>query len=427
MQSDTLRQTDDPIFDKLEHGAVPACGLHQGLRFGSAFQPIYSLSHGRVVGHEALLRATDAAGRAVAPPQVFDTGGNFAELLERDRLARLVHIANYFGSDAPNDQWLFLNVHPDVAAYGARDARGPFLRRVQRRFNVPSQLIVIEITEESVRDDDEFGAAISALREAGCLIAIDDFGAGQSNFDRVWRWRPEIVKLDRSLVMRAASDLMARRIVVQMVSLLHECGTLVLMEGIETELEAFVALEADADLVQGYYFGRPQAQRVTCGSAPAVLEDAWVNFTHKGRGERSRQRERIAPYLNAIGYASVLASAGRTMDEACRAFLSLPAAEACYLLDADGRQIGTNQWASETTAARSRPPKPFEDARGACWSRRPYFRRAVEAVGKVQTTRPYRTLNGGALCITVSIAFHFTNAEGRRELRVVGGDLRWQD
>jgi len=426
MQPEILLPTDDPIFDQLEAGSSPVCALHQGLRFGSAFQPIYSLSHGRVVGHEALLRATDLDGQPVPPPQVFNTGGNFGELLQRDRLARLVHMANYFGDDAPADQWLFLNVHPDVAAFGARDERGPFLRRLQQRYNVPSQLIVIEITEETVPDDNAFGAAIGALREAGCLIAIDDFGAGHSNFDRVWRWRPEIVKLDRSLVMRAASDLMARRIVVQMVSLLHECGTLVLMEGIETEQEAFVALEADADLVQGYYFGRPQAQRVS-GAAPSVLNDAWANYTHKGHGERTRQRERIAPYLNAIGYASVLASAGRSMQEACSAFLALPAAEVCYLLDADGRQIGTNQWASDAIAKRSRPPRPFEDARGACWSRRPYFRRAVDAVGKVQTTRPYRTLNGGALCITVSIAFHFTNAEGRRELRVVGGDLRWQD
>ena len=41
------------------------------------------------------------------------------------------------------------------------------------------------------------------------------------------------------------------------VTLLHEAGKLVLVEGIETEHEAQIALSCEADFVQGYYFGRP--------------------------------------------------------------------------------------------------------------------------------------------------------------------------
>ncbi len=40
----------------------------------------------------------------------------------------------------------------------------------------------------------------------GCLLAIDDFGAGHSNFERVWNLKPDIVKLDRTLLVRALSS-----------------------------------------------------------------------------------------------------------------------------------------------------------------------------------------------------------------------------
>ena len=46
----------------------------------------------------------------------------------------------------------------------------------------------------------------------GCLIAIDDFGAGHSNFERIWDLEPDSVKLDRSLVSRAANSSKAKRI-----------------------------------------------------------------------------------------------------------------------------------------------------------------------------------------------------------------------
>jgi hypothetical protein len=63
---------------------------------------------------------------------------------------------------------------------------------------------------------------------------------------------------------------------------------------------------------------------------------------------------------------------------------------------------------------------PLVRAGDARWSRRPYFRRATEAVGEIQVTRPYLSLYGARLCVTVSVAFWI---DGR--LRVVCGDLDW--
>lgn len=192
-----------------------------GLRLDSHFQPIYSLSHARVVGHEALLRAADGDGRPVPPPQVFDACRDEQDLARCDSLSRLVHLANYRRC-GDEDQWLFLNVHPATFQRLALSDGGDYLRAVSRRFGMPGHRLVLEVLETASADGPAFAEAMALAREHGCLIAIDDFGAGHSNFDRVWRLQPDVVKLDRSLTMRAAQDARAGRVVAQMASLLHE-------------------------------------------------------------------------------------------------------------------------------------------------------------------------------------------------------------
>jgi len=92
----------------------------------------------------------------------------------------------------------------------------------------------------------------------------------------------------------------------------------------------------------------------------------------------------------------------------------------CYLLGGDGRQISDNLWAPQRRHADPPAFAPMRETQGAHWARRPYYRRAMESVGTVQVTRPYRTLHGAHLCVTVSVAFQ--HGDG---LRVVCGDVAW--
>lgn len=394
------------------------------LTLSSHFQPIYSLSHSRVVGHEALLRAHDEQGRPVPPPEVFARCATPQDLGWCDSLSRLIHLAN-FAPVAPPAQWLFLNVHPDSSQLLFRPEGQSYVREVLANVGLPAESIVLEILESSVEDVAQLEDAISTVRANGCLIAIDDFGAGHSNFDRVWRLKPDIVKLDRSLVARAARDVRSRRVVAQMVALLHECGAMVLLEGVETMDEAMLAMEADADMVQGYFFTRPQADLVAPGHCPDNLGVLHANFQGMRVAQQLGRQQLLAPYRNAIGHAGVSLAVGRSLQEASISFMDLPATELCYVLDAQGCQIGDPVWSQRPTGSRQ-AYLPMSDSDGACWARRPYFRRAVEAPGKVQVTRPYRTLNGQHTCVTVSYAFHRETSAGKA-LCVVCGDLIWDE
>ncbi len=393
-------------------------GKFAGLTIRSHFQPIFSVAHSRTVGFEGLMRPSDQNGHPVGPLDALAMGRNFPHVLTLDRLASSVHMHNFLQLKA--DGWLFLNMNTEVFLESVRD--GHFLGELLRESGFPPHRVVIEILEQGMLDELRLGEAVQFFRKQGFLIALDDFGAGHSNFDRVWNLQPDIVKLDRSMTTQAGSSLRIRRMMPVMVSLLHEAGSLVLMEGIETEGEALMAMDADADFVQGYYFGAPAESLPAEDASRKLFDRLWIDFREVTLPEVSFHRREVGPYINAIGYAASLLESGIPLTHAASGFLDLPGAERCYLLDKEGRQIGENMVNTRNLAAADQRYSPLANAHGANWSRRFYFRRALEHPGKVQITRPYLSIAGANQCITVSIG-SLVNGE----MRVLCGDVSWRD
>ncbi|HUO44964.1 MAG TPA: EAL domain-containing protein [Burkholderiales bacterium] len=388
------------------------------LRLYSHFQPIFSLAHQRAIGFEALVRATNGNGRQCTPPEIFATAREESQTVLLDRLCRAVHLNNFMRHKIESS-WLFLNINPKVIIEGRQF--GSFFREQLERVKIAPQQIVVEILESALPDQGLLEEAVNYYRDLGCLIAIDDFGAGESNFDRIWRLRPDIVKLDKSILTQARLNRNIRSIMPGMVSLLHETGSLVVMEGVESELEAMIAMDSDADFVQGFYFGVPHPTPVKTGEHPPEFGKLFDQFKNLNNTDRTSYHADIAPYINGLGYSSVLLASGQPLEVACNSFLELPRAQFCFLLDADGRQIGNNVYAPHVNLGSADPRyAPLSDARGANWSRRHYFRRAISKPEKVHVTRPYLSVTRATPCLTTSIAFKLNG-----ELRVLCGDLGW--
>jgi EAL domain-containing protein (putative c-di-GMP-specific phosphodiesterase class I) len=392
------------------------------VKLRSAFQPIFSLSHQRIVGHEALIRATDPHGNPIAPKALFESCRSVEALRFLDDNCLKLH-THGFAKGASPAQWLFLNV--DASLFTAPNHAPPaeVMRRVAERAGLSPTQIVIEILEDAVPEGTEFEAEIRALRDAGFLIALDDFGAGHSNFDRVFRLRPHVVKLDRSVILRATQDDTVRRVTAQMISLLHECGALVLVEGVETSDEAYIALDADADFVQGFHFARPAPKPLKQAGYSQAMQDVWEICETRADVDMRGYRERVRPYAEALMHAAQQLEAGREAIDACYAFLSLDDADVCYVLDARGLQVGENLFRepADHVADIHDPFAPLQDTTGACWSRRPYFRRAVAAPGVLQVTRPYLTMQSMRMCVTLSLSFE--TPEG---MLILCGDMVWR-
>ena len=375
-------------------------GSTREFHLSSEFQPIFSLAHRRAVGYEGLIRATDSLGRTYAPGELLSQAPAGVARMHLDRQCRRIHIRNFQRLGDPNS-WLFLNVDPYVAARGK--GSGPFAQLLEE-FRLPAHRIAVELVETPFEDEKRLAAAFEHYRTLGCLTVIDDFGAGYSNFDRIWRLRPDIVKIDREMTRRSAVEPLARRMFSGIVSVLHEAGALVCIEGIETEAEARCATDANADLMQGNYFARPAARAVPEGLCDDLFERLFAGFRSESAEFHERRSVRLEPYIAAMADAVLALSSGADRLRAVRAMLDLACTERCYLVAADGSQIGASAEARQKLTSRDRRLKPVRPVTGTNWQTKPFFRRAIEEPGKVQITRPYLSPAGPKLCVTLSYA-----------------------
>ena len=224
-------------------------------RFGRAletlatvYQPIVRWSDRSVFAHEALVRnqeptlgAPDALfGAAEKLGRVFDVGRvvrrSVAETVERTGAA-----------------CVFVNLHPlDLEDEDLLHAESPLSRVASK--------VVLEITERaSLAEIADLGARLTSLRAMGYRLAVDDLGAGYAGLAWLAQLKPDVVKLDMSLVRAIDTEPTKQKLVHSMVSLCQELGILLVAEGVETDPERHALLEAGLDLMQGYFFAKPGA------------------------------------------------------------------------------------------------------------------------------------------------------------------------
>jgi EAL domain-containing protein (putative c-di-GMP-specific phosphodiesterase class I) len=210
------------------------------------FQPIIDLARGVVVGHEALSRFRGPP--SAAPDRWFAVA---ADHEVADRLeAKVIRAALRSLDVLPPDTFLTVNVDPNLLTTREVEAALAERTRLDR--------LVLEITEHApVRDYPSVLAALETYRRAGALVAVDDAGAGYAGLHHVPTVRPELVKLDRSLIVDVDQDPAKRALVEMIGEFAGRVDAWILAEGVERvgELEELVRL--GVALAQGYLFGRP--------------------------------------------------------------------------------------------------------------------------------------------------------------------------
>src|SRR5688572_28703836 len=329
------------------------------MRLSSHFQTVFSLAHGRAVGYEALLRASGRDRRPTPPLDAFGIAQRSGQIVLLDRLARAIHARN-FAAQRSGASWLFLNVHPHVIVDGLTH-HGPFFADLLESCGITPHRVVIEVLEAALLQDAPLSDALAYYRGLGCLIAIDDFGAGHSNLDRIWRLKPDIVKLDRALVSQASEDRTARQMLPRVVAMLHEAGSLVLMEGVETEAQAMIAMDAESDFVQGNFFAPPSAELSVSPNGGASFDALYNQFHRLAALEHMDYQSEVDPYGQALVVVAERLEAGRPLPEAAIPFLELPQADRCFVLDRMGQQAGASALAQSPTAAADPRFEPIAD------------------------------------------------------------------
>lgn len=245
------------LIDTKQQGLV--CDF-MGMHLASAFQPVLR-ADGKVAGREALLRASTQELGELAPDAAFDNAVGARRLVQFDRLVRTIHLLNH-SNNFDEQELLFLKVHPLLLS--SVSDHGRTFEQILHYYSVPTSRVVIEINESAVKDEARLKEAVSNYRSLGYKIAVGNFGAAYSSgvayssLDKVLNLRPDIVKLDGELIRKAEHTSRVKSLIRGLAEIFHKLGAQVHIEGIETARQAAIARDTGADLLQGYYLGRPE-------------------------------------------------------------------------------------------------------------------------------------------------------------------------
>lgn len=356
------------------------------------FQPIIAVERMQVVGYEVLGRLKTPHGVVSLGPFFQDVRVAVDEKIRMDRW--IVHQAFKACGGLPAPPLLFLNVNP---AWGeaALDAYRHDLLADASRFGIPPEKLVFEVTESpSAGSDQVLRDIVERFRASGCRVGLDDVGSGFSQLDRVALVRPDFLKVDMRIVQQSTHAASYYHLLEGLAVIAQKLGSLLLVEGIETEAELAVALSVGSQYLQGYLFSPPNADRVEPHQFAAVVRGA-LDALRRRQQDRLRARTLIRRQLatrlrQEVGDLTAADFAHpRTRDH--RLGHVLTALPACcwrlYLCDAQGNQLSAN--------VERGPQGVTSDAAfvGSNWTVRPYFLRNVAEAARTPEgalSEPYR-------------------------------------
>ncbi len=373
------------------------------------FQPIISIRKREIAGFEALSRGVaENNGRLIAPDRLYKAAQKDGCTLALDRLCRKKALENFKKSLSSHEkqQLLFVNFEASLLDEGAGGSG--------HMMNLASQLsfhpfdIVIEIVESKVSDIRALQTFVETYRYYGFLIALDDVGAGHSNFDRISLIKPDILKINRDIITSINDDYYKQQIFKSLANLSHNIGTLVVAEGVETEEEVLQCLTLGADLFQGYYFMRPgvadsMAQTDDLLKKVSQVADRYTtNEINKIREANKRQRL-YAGVMRSIVNGLASAPVPFCENTLRKTVQELVLVEAVYIVDRNGIQV-TNTIINTNFILKKH--KLFQPAKkGDDHSLKDYIYPLLNTGLRRFTTERYISLATGNVCRTVSAIF----------------------
>ena len=219
-------------------------------RILAAFEAVVEAASRRPVFHECLMRIRRADGTLVSAAEIMP----IAERLGLVRLIdhRILELAIAEMTAVPNLR-LSLNVSPESINDGSWWSA--LVASLASHPDIAPRLI-IEITESAaIQDIDEACGFVSRLKDLGCRIAMDDFGAGYTSFRNIRKLGVDLIKIDGSFVTRLATSPDDQAFVRTLIELARQLGLKTVAEWVKDERAAAVLVDWGCDYLQGELIG----------------------------------------------------------------------------------------------------------------------------------------------------------------------------
>lgn len=273
----TLSAAKPPATDSLTRLALEA-DLHGALQRGEItpfFQPMAHLESGRLAGFEALARWKHPRRGLILPddflPLIADAG--LMGVLGRQILQISAAQIAAWRSAHPDAGELFIAVN--LTTGEIEDERlVDYVAELVRRYRLPPRALKIEVTESDImRDPERAAVTLTALRDAGAGVSLDDFGTGFSSLAYLTRLPFETLKIDRYFVRTMSDNEGSEKIVRSVASLGRDLGMEVVAEGVETVAVARRLAELGCHYGQGFGY----APALDAREAEVYLNESYLD------------------------------------------------------------------------------------------------------------------------------------------------------
>ncbi len=214
-------------------------------------QPIVETTTGNIVAYEALMRSTGDI--KMEPKQILSIASSQNALYAIEKLTfyNTLKLLSENQSVFENKK-LFIN---SMCEYSLNDED---FNELYLTYGELLEKCVIEIVEDSTVTPESIEQIKKRLAFAHAQLAIDDYGTGYSNSTNLLKYRPDYVKIDRSLISDIHNDMKKQQLVTQIIDFCRDNQLQTLAEGVETVQEMKTVIRLGVDLIQGYYTSKPK-------------------------------------------------------------------------------------------------------------------------------------------------------------------------
>jgi len=265
----------------------------------TVYQPIVSLSDGKIIGYEALSRGP-VDSPLQNPDSLFKAAQIHNKTWELEQLCRTKAIEK--AANIEKNKYLFINVDPYI--FKDEKFKKGFTKEFLAQHNMSPDCIIFEITEKtSIEDYRSFKQALNNYVDQGYKIAIDDTGSGYSGLKMLNETKPHFIKIDMDLIRNINEDSFKQSLIECFVKLSEATNMRLIAEGIETEEELKTLINLGVYAGQGFFLGRPAE---TFLDIPNPVKDLIIrfnrlktnisyNYQYNSIGEIVRQDKTFSP------------------------------------------------------------------------------------------------------------------------------------
>ena len=218
----------------------------------SYFQPIVNNRTKEIEKYESLVRLIDKDKNIIPPYHFLDT----AKESKYYRKITSIVLNNSFL--ALYNTKMNISINLSSLDIEQKETRKEFIELLKIHQKETHRVVVELLEDEKINDKNIIKEFIKDIKSFNVKIAIDDFGAGLSNFSRVLEYQPDYIKIDGSLIKNIENDKFSQDMIETIVHFSKKQNIKIIAEYVENENIFNILCELGVDYSQGYYFGKAE-------------------------------------------------------------------------------------------------------------------------------------------------------------------------